>query len=102
MPESRPVRVVIFDQPYTIRPADDAGARQVQKLAEYVDSHMRSVAAQTRDVDSLRIAVLAALHIADEYHSLKERYDKLRSAVDAKSEELATLLDSELRKSLSD
>ncbi|MFZ1015844.1 MAG: cell division protein ZapA, partial [Terracidiphilus sp.] len=38
----------------------------IHKLAELVDSKMRAVAAQGRTVDSLRVAVLAALNLADE------------------------------------
>jgi len=38
----------------------------VRKLAAVVDAKMRAVAAQGRTVDSLRVAVLAALNLADE------------------------------------
>jgi cell division protein ZapA len=99
--ESSTVRVVIFDQVYHVRASDQAKAAEIERLAGYVDGRMRAIAAQTRDVDSLRLAVLAALHIADEYHALQERYDVLRSAILEKSAEFGRLLDSEIRKSLS-
>ena len=38
----------------------------IEHLAEMVDARMRAVAAQGRTVDSLRVAVLAALNLADE------------------------------------
>jgi len=53
------VRVEIYDQPYNLRGSDP---EYIAKLAEYVDGKMRSVAEQTATVDSLRLAVLAALN----------------------------------------
>ncbi|HEX8811862.1 MAG TPA: cell division protein ZapA, partial [Terracidiphilus sp.] len=38
----------------------------IRSLAAVVDAKMRAVAAQGRTVDSLRVAVLAALNLADE------------------------------------
>lgn len=90
------VRVVIFDQVYHVRPSAQADAAQIDRLARDVDARMRAIAAQTRDVDSLRIAVLAALHLADEYHSLRDRHEALRAAVNQKSSEFASLLDTQL------
>ena len=64
------MRVEIFDQVYNLRGSD---ADYIMKLAEYVDGKMRAVSEQTATVDSVRLAVLAALNIADEYHLLKRR-----------------------------
>jgi cell division protein ZapA (FtsZ GTPase activity inhibitor) len=66
------VRVEIFDQVYNLRGSD---ADYIVKLAEYVDGKMRAVSEQTATVDSVRLAVLAALNIADEYHLLKRRLE---------------------------
>src|SRR5579872_4491103 len=55
--------VSIYDQTYHLRGQDPNHIRQ---LAELVDGKMRAVAAQGRTVDSLRVAVLAALNLADE------------------------------------
>lgn len=57
------VTVEIYDQTYHLSGQDAAHIRQ---LAELVDAKMRAVAAQGRTVDSLRVAVLAALNLADE------------------------------------
>ena len=64
------VRVEIFDQAYNLRGSD---ADYILKLAEYVDGKMRAVAEATSTVDTMRLAVLAALNIADEYHVLKRQ-----------------------------
>jgi cell division protein ZapA len=55
--------VSIYDQTYHLRGQDPNHIRQ---LADLVDSKMRAVAAVGRTVDSLRVAVLAALNLADE------------------------------------
>ncbi|MGA9304159.1 MAG: cell division protein ZapA [Candidatus Sulfotelmatobacter sp.] len=66
------VRVEIFDQAYNLRGSDP---QYILKLAEYVDSKMRAVAEATNTIDTVRLAVLAALNIADEYHLLKRNQD---------------------------
>jgi cell division protein ZapA len=57
------VTVEIYDQTYHLSGQDPA---HVRELAARVDAKMRAVAAQGRTVDSLRVAVLAALNLADE------------------------------------
>ena len=55
--------VTIYDQAYHLTGQDQA---HIRRLAESVDAKMRAVAAQGHTVDSLRVAVLAALNFADE------------------------------------
>jgi cell division protein ZapA len=57
------VTVEIYDQLYHLSGQD---AEHIRELAAKVDAKMRAVAAQGRTVDSLRVAVLAALNLADE------------------------------------
>ena len=57
------VTVEIYDQTYHLSGQD---AAHIRELAARVDAKMRAVAAQGRTVDSLRVAVLAALNLADE------------------------------------
>lgn len=84
------IRVEIYDQPYNLRGSDPA---YVLKLAEYVDLKMRALAEQTKTVDSLRLAVLAALNIADELHILKRRYENVSSEYHERAHVLNDLLD---------
>jgi cell division protein ZapA len=85
-----PIRVEIYDQVYNLRGVD---AEYILRLAEFVDTKMRSVAEQTSTVDSLRLAVLAALNIADEYHILKKKYDLLGGEYQKRAGALAGALD---------
>lgn len=57
------VTVEIYDQTYHLSGQD---VEHIRELAARVDAKMRAVAAQGRTVDSLRVAVLAALNLADE------------------------------------
>lgn len=88
------VRVEIYDQAYNLRGSDP---QYIFKLAEFVDSKMRAVAEQTQTVDSLRLAVLAALNIADEYMVLKRRYEGLTSDYRQRAGHLAGALDEVLQ-----
>ena len=78
---SSPVKVQILGQTYAIR--GDLDEPYVQKLAEYVDEKMRAIAEATATVDTHKVAVLAALAIADELHSLQ---DELRGAQKGRGE----------------
>ncbi len=88
------VRVEIFDQVYNLRGSD---ADYILKLAEYVDSKMRAVSEQTATVDSVRLAVLAALNIADEYHLLKRQLEKSSPEARQRASKLASALDEVLQ-----
>ena len=88
------VRVEIFDQAYNLRGSD---AEYILKLAEYVDSKMRAVAEATNTVDTGRLAVLAALNIADEYQMLKKKQDSGPIDYQRRADLLADALDEVLR-----
>ena len=88
------VRVEIFDQVYNLRGSD---ADYILKLAEYVDGKMRAVSEQTATVDSVRLAVLAALNIADEYHLLKRRLETPLPDARQRASKLASALDEVLQ-----
>ncbi len=72
--EAGAVVVDIYDQVYQLRGTDP---QHIERLAAIVDAKMRAVSAHGATVDSLRVAVLAALNIADELMSLRARYDAL-------------------------
>ncbi len=74
--ESGAVVVEIFDQIYQLRGSDPA---YIERLASVVDSKMRAVSAHGATVDSLRVAVLASLNIADELLTLRTRFEALQN-----------------------
>jgi len=89
-PGNNAVRVEIFDQAYNLRGSD---AEYILKLAEYVDGKMRAVAEQTHTVDTARLAVLAALNIADEFHLLKRNQDVVSGDYLRRAQHLSSALD---------
>lgn len=62
------MKIEIYHQTYNVH-AEEENEEYLKELAAYVDAKMRAVAEATQTVDTARIAVLAALNIADELHS---------------------------------
>ena len=75
------VTVSIYDQTYHLRGHD---AAYIERLAALVDGKMRAVASHGTTVDSLRVAVLAALNVADELMVARSRLEVLAGAEEAK------------------
>jgi cell division protein ZapA len=88
------VRVEIFDQVYNLRGSDP---EYILKLAEYVDGKMRAVAEATNTIDTVRLAVLAALNIADEHHLLQRMVDSGSTDYQKRAHLLADALDEVLQ-----
>ena len=74
------VVVDIYDQIYQLR---GVNPQYIERLAEMVDSKMRAVSAHGSTVDSLRVAVLAALNLADQLVTVRAKYEAMMSAADA-------------------
>jgi cell division protein ZapA len=72
------IAVDIYDQVYHLRGTDPA---YIEQLARMVDTKMRAVSAHGGTVDSLRVAVLAALNIADELCTARQRQDVLAGSL---------------------
>ncbi len=85
------IRVEIYNQTYNIR--SDGDNDYIIKLAEFVDQKMREIASGTLTVDSLKVAILAALHIADEFHRLESELESNDAQLASRSAECADLLD---------
>jgi cell division protein ZapA len=89
--------VDIYDQMYHLRGPDP---KYLQQLSALVDAKMRAVAQHGTTVDSLRVAVLAALNIADELVTLQQQREALDGNVvdniKSRTEVLAEMLDAAL------
>jgi cell division protein ZapA len=91
MPSNKGTQVQIFGQVYHLRGSEDP--EHARRVARLVDERMNTIADQMSTADSFRVAVLAALHIADEYLQLQGRHDHFKTQVAAKSGRLVSLLD---------
>ena len=94
--QGQTVNVRIYNQVYAIR-ASDGNAERAQQLAAMVDERMREISKSGLTSDSLKLAILAALHIADELDKANSRYDELNQALLDRSNECAALLDQSLK-----
>lgn len=85
--EAGAVVVDIYDQVYQLRGTDP---EHIERLAAVVDKKMRAVSAHGATVDSLRVAVLAALNIADELLALRARFDALNGSLSQEKSNVRT------------
>ena len=85
------IRIEIYDCVYHVH--SEEGEAYTRQLAQSVDTMMRSIAEKTQTYDSMRLAVLAAIHFADECERSRQRYEALRSAVSEKSMAFREALD---------
>jgi cell division protein ZapA len=88
---SRVVHVEIHGQQYPIRSGLDPA--YVAELAAYVDQKMRAASRETTAGDTLKIAVLAALNIADECFRVRADDRQRRDSLTSRAEELERMLD---------
>ncbi|MEW5977900.1 MAG: cell division protein ZapA [Acidobacteriota bacterium] len=89
-------QVEIYGQSYPIKGSVDAD--YVGQLASYVDTKMKEIAGTSKTVDSLKVAVLAALNIADEMFQLREGAERLNALLYDRSLECARQLDQVLKR----
>ncbi len=90
--EGQPTPVTIFGRSYQLR--GDGDPDYLAELAGEVDRRMREVAETTRTADTLKVAILAALNIADDWLQARRGVGPAHTAeVDERLARLAALLD---------
>ena len=80
------VEVNIFGQTFTVNSEEQA--QYVKELASYVDQRMRQIAGNTKTAVPLRVAIMAALSIADEWYKASQREQDIQE----ETERLSTVL----------
>jgi cell division protein ZapA len=85
------IKVQIYDQTYHV--AGDLDPAYVEELAQHVDTRMREVARATGTVDTVKVAVLAALAIADELHTLNQSREEGREVLRERAERCLKLVE---------
>src|SRR2546423_1297278 len=75
----------------------DPDGKYVQKLAQYVDEKMHEIADVTKTVDTQKVAVLAALAIADELHSMQRDLGDHDELMREQAERCLTLVERALK-----
>jgi cell division protein ZapA len=69
------VVVEIYGQYYTMK--GESSSSHMRMVAGYVDDKMRKIASANPRLDTNKLAVLAALNMADEYFKLRQEYEEL-------------------------
>ena len=87
----RVVNVDIHGQQYPIRSSLDPA--YVAELAAYVDAKIRAAAKEAPSSDTLKVAVLAALNIADEYFRARDEQESRQASLAHRAGELERMLD---------
>jgi cell division protein ZapA len=82
--------VEIFGQTYNVRGEGDPD--YLAELARFVDSRMREVAAEVATIDTAKIAILAALNIADEFSRYRKQRLEAAGTWIEKTEEISNRL----------
>jgi cell division protein ZapA len=82
--------VEIFGQTYNVRGEGDPN--YLTELARFVDARMREVAAEVSTVDPMKIAILAALNIADEFSRYRKQRESAAGIWVEKTEEISERL----------
>jgi cell division protein ZapA len=89
------IHVEIFGQSYAMRAGADPG--YLEEVAAYVDAQMRDVSRSAGAVDSVRIAVLTALNIADDLFRLRASArsgdDTIQNRAEALARDLSAALE---------
>lgn len=92
------MKIEVFDQTYNIQA--DGEEASLRQLASFVDEKMRAVAESTRQADSTRVAVLAALNIADELLTLRKRVKQIEGPMRQRVERCVRLVEKALEVSV--
>src|SRR4028119_508045 len=73
-PSFKSVEVNIFNQAYSLRTNRDV--EHIKRIAGLVDERMRLISGHTTAHDLAKIAIFAALNIADELSDTREHYEQ--------------------------
>lgn len=88
--EKKVVRVIIFQQPYTLRVSGEPG--ETESLASAVDGLMTQISSRGAGMDPSRVAVLTALHLADKVRTLERELDALRDRLRSLDSRLSSVI----------
>jgi cell division protein ZapA (FtsZ GTPase activity inhibitor) len=91
VPQNQSVRVKIYDREYVIRTTGDA--ERLQRLARLLDRRMRETAQNSGAVDTLKVAVLTLLSLAEELARAQEMLERVDQSLSKRSLEVVSILD---------
>ncbi len=96
MLDPRSVTVTIYGHEYTLK--GEAEPEYVEKVAEFVDRKMREIAEGSTLVSTTKVAILAAINIADELLRERRKRQEALAMLDDRTGQIAALLEKEMEK----
>jgi len=84
--QEEPVKVYILGQEYLVK--SEEGEDYVRKVASYVNEQIENIIETTKTVTTFKVAILAAMRIADEYFKEMEKNKRLVDFVENRSKNL--------------
>jgi cell division protein ZapA len=91
-PQSRVVRVKIYNREYALRTSGDP--ERLRALCASLDRRMRDAAATSGTADTLKVAILTALTLAEDLHRVREALREMDASVSRRSQACVSMLDS--------
>jgi len=88
------VTVTIYGHEYTLK--GEADSDYVQKVALFVDRKMREVADSSTVASTAKVAILAAINIADELFRERQKRHEALATLDERTGQIAELLEKEV------
>ncbi len=92
MPQQQPIAVRIYNQTYQLVTSEAQDPEYIRLAAAYLDEQMQQTAAKIGHRAPLDIAILAALHIAEEVIRARQHKDALINRADARIDSFTQLL----------
>ncbi|MFO1520366.1 MAG: cell division protein ZapA [bacterium] len=91
----RSYEVSILNQKFVIKSESDE--RYILKVADYVNKKMHDILSSAKSISTLRVAILVALNVADDYFKLREQKKESQLSVEKKLKDLVAMIDRQLQ-----
>jgi len=85
------IEIEVFGQRYRIRVKGEEDEQYIGRLTAFVDQKMRDIADKSKSSDALKVAVLAALNIADDYFLCRKQLDQLNEVMSRMERDIDSL-----------
>ncbi len=85
------IEIEIYGQKYKIKVKGEEDEKYISHLTSHVDQKMHEIAVKSKSMDMFKIAILAALNIADEYFLSQKKLDQLNEVLGHMEDDVESL-----------
>ena len=90
--------ISILNQKFVLKSEDDE--KYLHKIADYVNQKAYEIQANAQSVSTLRVALLVALNLADEYFKLQKKQKEKSEHLEIEVQKLIAMVDEAVKVSL--